>query len=1315
MQKKYLFLASVIVTALAAAVWWQAERKDRLPAASALAALTKSAAHTAGPARAESATVNPAGPAISAKKQAGPVAAAPVAQPHLSPAVVFGAIAPVVLQDVPAGRFHDQLAKLSPVARARALKHLGESHIPLLDVDSLSVDRAGMLVYACAFIPAGAQPKNDLQPSQTVALAEGVSATPVPISSPPIRHSKPGATNVIYLDFNGLTITGTAWNDIPTYVAKPFDKDGDPTTFNDQEQSDIIHIWERVAEDYKPFNVDVTTEDPVTFTNSTGRILITPNVDANGVNMPYYTAGGVAWVGVFGSVSYAYYSPALVYSNQLSNNEAYIAEACSHEMGHNMGLSHDAQTSGNTSYYPGHGSGETSWGPIMGTGYGRNVSQWSKGEYYLANNTEDDLAIISGRLGYQTDDYGDTNGTAAPVAVAGNTISALGVISQTGEADRFSFTTGAGNVAITASPFRSAVDTYGGNLDIQLELIDAGNNVLSTTNPAATTGLTLNTTLAAGTYYLRITGVGTGTPLSSTPTGYTSYASLGAYNLSGTIAVAAFNKFSAGRYHSLRLNAVSLLYATGTNTYGQLGTGNTTTFSTPQQITLPGQTVVDLAAGGQHSLIQTSANDLWATGINDNGQLNDGTIVAKSTPIKIATSVAGMAASVFHSAYLKTDGTLWTVGLNDEGQLGTGNLTEIHTAAQIATNVVDLAVGNRQTLFVKSDGTLWGAGDLYNNGTLTSTPIQIATSVKTVAAGAYHSLILKTDGTLWTLGFNAYGQLGNNDATHTTLTVPVQIATGVKAIAAGYFHSAYIKTDNTLWTFGYNSFGQIGDGTANPRIAPFQLATNVTAVSASESYTLFMKTDGSLWGTGLNGNGQFGNGLTTTVSTPVQISVGTISAPSVPTGVTAVSNAAADRINLAWQPMGTAVGYEIWRSTTNSFGSATRIAQNVRWAFYQDLTASAYTPYYYWVTAVNSAGTSSPSTAGSGSFGAPIAPGFSTQPLPQSVAAGVTATFTVATSGYPFPTVQWQRLAISGGGWTNLSNNAVYGGVTTTTLTVTGLTGGMTGDQFRCIATNSVSTATSTAVTLTVTIANDFNSDGNSDIVWQDTVTGERYLWLMNGTAYGTGQSLGTVSTDWRIAATGDFNGDGKTDILWENTTSGDRGFWLMNGTTMTSWVDLGIVPTAWHIATAGEFNGDGKTDIVWENTSTGDRGFWLMNGTNLASWVDLGVVTTDLRIVGAGDFNGDGKSDLVWENTVTGKRVIWLMNGTTFVSAYNLGIVTSDWHVAAVADYNGDGKPDILYENTITGERYLWLMNGTAFVSGLSFGIISTDWRIAN
>jgi hypothetical protein len=239
----------------------------------------------------------------------------------------------------------------------------------------------------------------------------------------------------------------------------------------------------------------------------------------------------------------------------------------------------------------------------------------------------------------------------------------------------------------------------------------------------------------------------------------------------------------------------------------------------------------------------------------------------------------------------------------------------------------------------------------------------------------------------------------------------------------------------------------------------------------------------------------------------------------------------------------------------------------------------------------------------------------------------------------------------------------------------------------------------------------DFNGDGKTDLVWSNTTTGDRYVWLMNGTTFASSTYIGKVDPIWRIVGTGDFNGDGKTDIVFENTTTGDRYVWLMNGTTYSSSVYLGNVGTAWHIVGVGDFNSDGKPDLIFENTTTGDRYAWLMNGTTYSSSVYLGNVGTAWHIVGVGDFNSDGKPDLIFENTSTGDRYAWLMNGTTYTSAVFLGNVSTQWHIAGIADFNADGKPDLIFENTSTGDRYVWFMNGTSYSSGAFVANVPIVW----
>jgi len=92
----------------------------------------------------------------------------------------------------------------------------------------------------------------------------------------------------------------------------------------------------------------------------------------------------------------------------------------------------------------------------------------------------------------------------------------------------------------------------------------------------------------------------------------------------------------------------------------------------------------------------------------------------------------------------------------------------------------------------------------------------------------------------------------------------------------------------------------------------------------------------------------------------------------------------------------------------------------------------------------------------------------------------------------------------------------------------------------------------------------------NADILWQNTVTGERGIWIMKGTTFQYIVGLPTEPTNWSIAGVGDFNGDGNADILWQNTVTGEHGIWIMKGTTFQYVVGLPTEPTKWSIAGVG-------------------------------------------------------------------------------------------------------------------------------------------------
>ncbi|HEX5789717.1 MAG TPA: Ser-Thr-rich GPI-anchored membrane family protein, partial [Luteolibacter sp.] len=479
---------------------------------------------------------------------------------------VFGKGAPFALEELPAGKLKTQLQALDPQARGKAMQWLHSFTFGELDaMHHLRADAKGGIFYICADhqgrcdghqhgpVKPGASPISDAAapvaeeaPVDQGGTTPEVAGAAVPISSPPAYNSKPGATRHIYIDFNGAYVTGKAWSETDgvttwtTWDCDAWSSDADKTTFSDAEQADIRRIWERLAEDYAPFDVNVTTDvtyDPATYTgdkNKVGWLLVTPTTDKTGARCPHYGAGGVAYVGVYGNANYfSTYQPAWVTPMGVANT----AEAASHEMGHNMGLSHDGLVAPATpaEYYGGHAgtAAAPSWGPIMGTGYGRNVSQWSKGEYYGASQLQDDLSIINGRTPYRVDDHGGTFGTATVWLNA--SISQPGILERTDDNDVFTFTTGAGNISFSANPYKCSTETWGGNSDIVMELYNSSLTLVASSNPANDVTASINYAATAGDYYLVIKPTGCGTPTVASPNGYTVYGSLGQYTVTGTI------------------------------------------------------------------------------------------------------------------------------------------------------------------------------------------------------------------------------------------------------------------------------------------------------------------------------------------------------------------------------------------------------------------------------------------------------------------------------------------------------------------------------------------------------------------------------------------------------------------------------------------------------------------------------------------------------------------------------------------------------------------------------------------------------------
>jgi hypothetical protein len=332
----------------------------------------------------------------------------------------------------------------------------------------------------------------------------------------PLLSSRPGAPATLYLDFDGNV--ERQWGTHANVVTPPYDTDGNKASFSATEVAAIREIWARVAEDYAPFNLNVTTAPPAVIADR-----VAARVAIGGSYSDWYgsSAGGVSYVGGFaGGAS----NVAFVFASTLGNgNPRYVAEAASHEAGHLFGLAHQGAWNGShlVSEY---NSGTAAWAPIMGLSYYAQRTTWTNGPTTSGPTAnQDELSVIASStngFGYAPDDYGNTIATAAALPISGSSVNIGGLIGRNDDRDVFKFATAGG-----AATFTLDVAQYGPNLDGVLELDNAAGQTIAAANPSNTLGASLATALAAGTYYLVVHASG-------------GYGNLGRYALHGSIAAA---------------------------------------------------------------------------------------------------------------------------------------------------------------------------------------------------------------------------------------------------------------------------------------------------------------------------------------------------------------------------------------------------------------------------------------------------------------------------------------------------------------------------------------------------------------------------------------------------------------------------------------------------------------------------------------------------------------------------------------------------------------------------------------------------------
>ena len=255
---------------------------------------------------------------------------------------------------------------------------------------------------------------------------------------------------------------------------------------------------------------------------------------------------------------------------------------------------------------------------------------------------------------------------------------------------------------------------------------------------------------------------------------------------------------AAGDTHTCAITLDRAVLCWGSNESGQLGTGIGASSRYPVAVNVGSNDLygaVAVAAGGSHAcVIMSGGRGVKCWGLNDQGQLGDGSQVNRAVPVDVSPGYYAQITAGYKHTCVMTEGGIFGGGAscwgnNTHGQLGDGSPSwDVNALVPVA--VIDPA----------------GSGDLGG--------------VATLSAGDWHTCALATDGRVLCWGRNDRGQLGDASTTDRRKPVAVRAAggagtvSGASAIATGAFHSCATLATGEAICWGANAYAQLGGGSA---------------------------------------------------------------------------------------------------------------------------------------------------------------------------------------------------------------------------------------------------------------------------------------------------------------------------------------------------------------------------------------------------------------------------------------------------------------------------------------------------------------------
>ena len=470
----------------------------------------------------------------------------------------------------------------------------------------------------------------------------------------------------------------------------------------------------------------------------------------------------------------------------------------------------------------------------------------------------------------------------------------------------------------------------------------------------------------------------------------------------GSVRTLGIKQVAVGMSHACALTDTGEVYCWGDNTFGQLGNSDATVASSSVPLKVANLQALYITSGRDHVCAQLVDNSLKCWGSNSNGQLGTGdtSYSSSASPRQVTgiTSASSVVAGAMHTCAIADGGSVKCWGTGAKFRLGIASSygqadvsTPTAVAGLVGASVKQISAGTSQTCALLTTGGVncWGdnaTGQLGTGATSSATPSPkpvsgidgVVASAVQISMGSQHACAVLSDGTAKCWGAGASGRLGNATTTNASTPAFVKASgatlTGIRTVAAGFESSCAIVNSGSVYCWGNNASGQLGTGnltsqsqaTANSITNAVSLAADLGSNSTGTGHNCAVLSDASVkcWGSGTNY--VLGNGSTTSSSTPVAATVGgpisvttSVSAPDAPTWNPPISQVRA--IELSWNaPQNN--GREISGYTVKFFGgnrdgqTACTTTPSVTSCTVSGLSATAQ--YQFALTATNSVGTS---------------------------------------------------------------------------------------------------------------------------------------------------------------------------------------------------------------------------------------------------------------------------------------------------------------------------------------------------------------------